>query len=436
MITIESVFSYISQYILKSGEQLDADDISIVSSVVDIGIVKRTARTFRRVGILTLLLEEHSQDDKQVPDTSLLKWSPGKRAILEDDAQVFEWLNKGWIMKEMRFMRDGKTIEQVHYRMGYRLFLFLQKQTEQERQERIRQFESYRQDAQNVLGDLVLEKKERVDLLSPLYRHVSASIRWAVGELAESDLFPSSWNAVKRIKFLYFVLAFISITSYKEVFDWKEIGANYYGGIGGSKAFDAYKDEFIKVLEQWGGQTIEIFGMISPGKITPLYFAGHLSGQWSCYHAGPVHALTDLSIAQDQYRTDATTLWLVENRGILTRLSAERSFLQETSSLIACLDGHLRGSHKKLIHQLLKNSCIRQVIFWSDYDEDGLLIAREMVETVSVYPLTLKWICHDHKVMKSWSEYQQYMTALLQETRLEQEQVLGGSKDWIRWINH
>ncbi|BBH22499.1 hypothetical protein Back11_38440 [Paenibacillus baekrokdamisoli] len=437
MIAIENVFEYVSQYIIKSGEQLDTDNYTrITSSVVEVGIVKWTARTFRKVGTLTLSLTAHLQEDNQTPDMPLLKWTLGKRAIIEDDLQAFEWINMGWIMKEMRFERDGRTIERVHYRMGYRLFVYLQNKIDQEQQERIRQFASYQLEAQKVLKDLVSNNREREAILSLLTHHVSVSMYWKVEELAGSDLLPLSWSTVKKIKFLLFLLAFIMISSCKAAFDWKEIGAQYYGGIGGSKAFDDYKDEFISSLEEWSGQSAEILGLISPGKITPLYFAGHLSGHWSCYQAGPVHALTDLSIAQDQYSTDATTLWLVENRGILTRLAAERDFLRETGSLIVCVDGHLRSSHKRFIHNSLINSHIRQVIFWSDYDEDGLLIAGEMAEVVSAYPLTLKWICHDHKVMKDWSNYQQYMRALLQEVRLEQELILGEAEIWRQWINH
>ncbi|MDT2246910.1 hypothetical protein P7H16_08155 [Paenibacillus larvae] len=129
-----------------------------------------------------------------------------------------------------------------------------------------------------MLRGLVFDDKERAVLLSSLTHHVSDSIYWKIEELAESDLFPSSWSALKRIKCLTFLLAFIMISNHKELFDWKEIGAQYYGGIGGSKAFDDYKEEFICVLEEWSKQSVEILGMISPGKIIPLYFAGHLRG--------------------------------------------------------------------------------------------------------------------------------------------------------------
>lgn len=159
-----------------------------------------------------------------------------------------------------------------------------------------------------------------------------------------------------------------------------------------------------------------------------------MSGQWSCYKPGPVHALTDVSIAMDQYRTNATTLWLVENRGILTRIAAERDFVESLGTLVVCVDGHVRSAHRRFIQQVIQNSSITQVLLWSDYDEDGLLISGEMAAVVDGHNLTVKWIAHDHRVIQSWSGYYDYMKELLQRDKLEQEQVLGGVKEWRQWI--
>lgn len=56
----------------------------------------------------------------------LLKWSPGRRAILEDEQKAYEWLSSGWVIKEMQLKRDGKTTDKLYYRMGYRLFALQQ----------------------------------------------------------------------------------------------------------------------------------------------------------------------------------------------------------------------------------------------------------------------------------------------------------------------
>lgn len=438
----EGLFQYINEFILKKDEELDRDTLTDVTSpLADISVMKRTARTLRKVGILSLALlrDCNLHDETLVPDAQLLQWTPGKRAILADEDQAFDWLSKGWIIKELRLKRDGKTVERVHYRMGYLLYIYLQKQAAEVQQEQESWLKTYHAEIKSVLekwNSVQNQLHDRAALLSPLISHVSASLQWTNEELRQSDALSSSWGMPKRMRFLQFVLAFLSISIHQEVFDWKEIGAQYLGDIGGSKAFDRDKDEFLHALEQWSTQPAAMFGLISPGQITPFYFAGHLSGQWSSYQPGPVHALTDLSIGQDQYRTNASTLWLVENRGILTRIAAERDFVKESGLFIACVDGHIRSSHRRLIHQLLRNSRIVQVLLWSDYDEDGLLISREMMDIVTAREhLTIKWITHDHRVVTSWLTYQSYMTDLLQKTRLEQEQVLGDAEEWRRWIN-
>ncbi|UQZ34851.1 Toprim sub domain-containing protein [Paenibacillus sp. PK3_47] len=428
------LIGFLTQYILKSGEQLDAAYLETTKAdIADVVIYRRTARTLRKVGMITLKLDGHLLQAEDAPDPVLMKWKPGKRAILEDEVQAFEWIDAGWIMKELRFRQDGKTVESIRYRMGYRLFQFLQQHADAEQQEERQQLERFQLQALNLLDTPeFIDYRAQVHLL---VERISASSFWTFEELEQSVWFPRTWSITKRISFLHLSLALIQLAGQKEMFDWKEIGAGYYGMIGGSKAFDNHKDEFIALLEEWSEVPALSLGLVSLGKITPLYFAGNLTGEWSSYRAGPVHALTDLSIARDQYSTEATTLWLVENRAVLTRISAEHHFVQDTASLIACVDGHLRSSHKKFIQQVLKSGSIKQVLLWSDYDEDGLLIAGELADAVMDFPVTVKWICHNHSMITSWQEYQEYMKALLLTTRLEQEQILGGAGEWRRWIH-
>jgi hypothetical protein len=177
--------------------------------------------------------------------------------------------------------------------------------------------------------------------------------------------------------------------------------------------------------------------MTSLGKITPLYFSGQITGLFSDYRYGPVHSLTDLSIAEEEYTTNSTTLWLVENRAILTRLAAAKNFLEETDSLVVCIDGHLRSSHKNCIQQLLTNGMIQQVLIWSDYDLDGFQIAKEVYLTVSEkYNGIIKWITHTKEVLENLQDYEAYMQMLLKDRKIEQEQVLGGANEWKKWIKH
>jgi hypothetical protein len=431
----DDVVSFICQSFLKKDEQLEMPRTTGEASLIDIDIVKRTARTIRRVGIITVA-REYSSIVEDPPDQQLFRWTVGKRASLDDNQQTFDWLHKGWILKEVRFKHDGKSVERIQYRMGYALYVYLSNKQTDEHRDSLNQFTQYQSNAAQKIDQLTYLHDERLLQLKDLALFLSGSLQWDLNDLEEQYLFPANWSLTKRINGLNFLLAFLMISSNKEIFDWKEIGAHYYPGIGGSKVFDAYKVEFLNIMEMVSGQSLETLGMISGGQITSIYFAGDLEGTWSNFRAGPVHALTNISVSQDHYSTRATTLWLVENRAILTRMSAEPHFLQETNSLILCVDGHLRSAHKYFIRQLLLNSRIHQTIFWSDYDEAGLQIAGEMLQSLMGHAVQYKWICPDHSIITNWSEYQHSMERLLQYSKSEQEIVLGEAKDWRRWISH
>jgi hypothetical protein len=431
----DDVLSFISQAILKKDEHLEMQSTMGEASLIDIDIVKRTARTIRRVGIITIA-REYTPMVEDHPDQQLLRWTVGKRTALDDNQQTFDWLHKGWILKEVRLKRDGKSVEQTQYRMGYLLYVYLTNKQTGEHRDIINQFTQYQSNVSQKMEQITYLHDERLHQLKDIALVLSDSLHWDLNDLEEQVIFPVNWSLAKRINALNFLLAFLMISSDKEIFDWKEIGAHYYPGIGGSKVFDAYKAEFLNSLETLSGHSLETLGMISGGQITPIYFAGELEGTWSSYQAGPVHALTNISVSQDHYSTRATTLWLVENRAILTRISAEPHFLLEANALIICVDGHLRSAHKHFIRQLLLNSRIEQTIFWSDYDEAGLQIAGEMFQSLMGHDVRHKWICPDHSIITNWSEYQYNMERLLQYSKSEQEIVLGEVNVWRSWINH
>lgn len=435
---------FIENHILKHGEQLESlDSFSDSSQLLDFFIIKRTARTFRRMGILTFsraFLEWDSYShwpENEMPDKSLLKWSPSKKAELQDDETTFDWLEKGWVMKEIRFKKDGRTMESSYYRMGFRLFQFQLQLVDTAQSELEQEFKNYKQAARRECGALTYYSNTREEKLQPLIQEVSriCDDTTSLSFLEMDHQFPHTWKINKRLQFLTFILALINIAAHKEFYDWKEIGAAYFKKIGGSKSFDSYKEDFISLLEEWASIPSAMFGLVSLGKITPLYFSGQLSGQFSTYNWGPVHAVTDLSIAQETYRTDAKILWLVENRAILTRIAHEDGFLLQTKSLLVCVDGHLRSSHKAFIHQILFNSSISQIMIWCDYDSAGLQIAEALYKEVTAFEVRMKWIRPDQKIETSWNNYQKYMEASLEETQIEQEQVLGSVEDWNMWIS-
>lgn len=452
----EEIKNYIEKYILKTGEQLEFGSLDPVESNTDgvlheLTIAKRTVRTYRKTGMLVIAVSY--DDESPIPSEKLLEWSVGRKVNLKEDSNTFTWLAQGWIMKEYRFKQDGRTAERISYRMGLRLFQYKQEFIDNKREAEDRQWSALRQALRNELDILKIlepalslkntdtsswlqERKENITSLISVLNALLQHLLW--DGLSSSPEFPVNWTGKKRLVFMHFLQAFIHLSVRKQSFDWKEIGASYERSIGGSKTFDSHKQDFLDLVETWASCPLPLLGLNSLGQITPIYFTGPISGRYSNYLAGPVHALTDLSVYKDDYSTSAGTLWLAENRAILTRFAAEGEFVQNSGSLVIGVDGQLRSAHARLIRQLLQGDSIQQVIMWTDYDESGLVIASHLTSVVkgaSKERITMKWICHDQSILTQFGEYEKYMNELLMNgERTEQELILGSETDWKKWI--
>ncbi|MDR0124199.1 DUF2399 domain-containing protein [Bacillus zhangzhouensis] len=434
----KKVRQYIEDYILRSKEELELTTALQDQLFTQFSIIKRSARTYRVLGLLTVSTQHHHVNELPLdPALASLALTTNRKVELnEDEQETFDWLKEGWIIKEIRFEKDGKTVSRSHYRMGYRLFEYQSVQHQRKHNELVNDVLMI----QDRLNEIALNKGQKQQTLSPdrvsgIKKLTERAQQLNPSEMEISLSFPTSWPLMKRLKYLHFVCAFCHISSLKESFDWKEIGATYYHEIGGSKKFDTDKEEFISEIEDWSYTPIQELGLTSLGQITPVFFSGILKGQYSSYEIGPVHAITNLSILNETYHTDATTFWIVENRAILTSMASKRDFLKETKSYVLCTDGHLRSAHRKAMTQILDHSQVKQVMIWCDYDVDGLYIARKVYETLNPYDhLKLKWILPNQKVAMNHQQYEQYLTDFLQHQKMEQEQMMGGVDLWKKWI--
>lgn len=432
------IYTYIKEFILKSGEELDWSQSNHENGLMELKIYKRSERTYRILGLLTLCNDTAKIEDVVIDQKlASLAFNPKKKVKLdESNRQTFRWLEEGWIIKEVRFEKDEKTVSSTNFRMGIRLYQHEQLKIKKELDQTYYEFLQIK----HYFLSLYTTKSEKPQSFSLQRELALQNLKRVMNsltkdELCSSDKFPKKWPVGKRLKFIHFISAFCHLSLNKDEFDWKEIGAAYFQRIGGSKEFDSNKQEFIDYLEEWASVPINELGLTSLGQITPVFFAGQLLGKYSTYDWEQVHALTNLSIANEVYQTNATTLWLVENRAILTRMASTKHFLKETNSLIICVDGHLRSAHKMAISQVLTNSEVKQVIIWCDYDLDGLQISKEIYLVVSQHnEITIKWVLPDQQVISDSFQYEQYLNHFLQNNKMEQEQMVGGVEQWKRWI--
>lgn len=141
----EDVIVYIIQYFIKKDDCLEIPRTIVESSIIDLDIVRKTARTIRKVGIISVARESSVVDTP--PDQKFLRWTVGKRATLDDNQQTIDWLHQGWILKEVRLKNDGKSVERIYYRMGFLLYLYLLNKRSDTYRDFIHKFMQYRTNA-------------------------------------------------------------------------------------------------------------------------------------------------------------------------------------------------------------------------------------------------------------------------------------------------
>lgn len=391
---------FIEQYYLNKDETIELFEQQ--DSLYIVTIVKKTARTYRKVAQLKITkLEQFSH---QIPkELSMYKFSPKvKRKLNESNETIQRWLQEGWIVRELRYNSDGISVKDDSFRIGPAYITAL------------------KNEKQSMLEQVALEheqlyKKARMLQLPEPFQYV-----------IQSENLPEKWSTKKRLKFIRFCLAFYELAMKKDLFDFKEIGATLEDKIGGSKIFDLERQDFLQQLEE-NGIDPSNYGLVSIGKIVPIFFTGNASNETAEYSLGAVHATTDNSVLLSPFTTTNTTLWLVENRAILTRMATEVEFLKMSNSFILCLDGQIRSAHKRFIKQLLQSN-IQQTIIWTDTDAAGLTIAKKAALLIHG---PIKIIGRDFRVFTSIKSYEQQ--AIFERPR-EQEQQLGGVEQWKEWI--
>ncbi|AKG34190.1 hypothetical protein VK70_06035 [Paenibacillus durus ATCC 35681] len=460
------IIDFICTHYLSKGSELEQATLSESGRRFEIDIFKAGSRTRRRIGKIT---GGHTDTDlaheNSVPEVlERLFHSPrvrkSERELLREirDASLCNGgLAEGWIMRKDRYESDGKTVARTEYVMGYTLYIHLERK-------RRRAQEREKQTIANWnarLGTILEERnkvpdgrigKENRHLLWNFIEDMAAKLEHCSDYKAVFKVIwnkEQPWQGRKLEFYVDFIIALAEIATARAHFDWKEIGARYYREIGGSKRFDPYKADFLEAAEEQIGCPLPLIGLCSAGTVTPIYFAGELSGRGGfAYPQGFLHAVTDVTVWKTEFRTGCHTLWLTENRAVLTRMSAEPDFLLNSGSLIIGLDGQLRSGHRKLIKDVLTGSkSIGQVIVWCDGDKSGLDIARNVHALLdSASPEAVKWIlpaAGDPKgndprscLFRTWEAYEAAALAGLDRNEAdEQEAEMGDTDIWNMWMD-
>ena len=427
---------YLNEQILLKNEELNIIDATENNGIVDIPVIKRTARTRRTVAKLTLGITSNTI----VPNGKLINAfsSPKGKKHFPLTNETYDWIRNGWIIREYRLEKDERTVKSEQYRMGYGLFqvqLEVKQQKKNENKKLMIEWSNQWNDLKNISN---VTDSQRVDSLMVFADKLEAIAdeghQFAEDRIEQLETVNGTWRFRKQLLFCHFLLALYQISVVEHHFDWKQIGARYYKKIGGSKEFDSYKNDFIEEAERLLGRPLHLFGLTSLGTITPIFFTGPMQGEKVIYNYGSVHATTDLAVFTDHFQTNAEVLWLVENRGVLTRMAYEEQFLLDSKSYVLGIDGQLRSAHRQLIKSLVP--FVKQVIIWTDVDEAGLAIAKDVASVTHNVQVVTKWVVPPLEVVTNMEQFEAHYQQSMQAGKEEQEQEIGGVKQWEKWINH
>lgn len=163
----EKVRQYIEDYILRSKEELELTSALQDQLLTQFNIIKRSARTYRVLGLLTVSTQQHHHVNDLPLDpalASLALTTNRKVELNEDEQETFNWLKEGWVIKEIRFEKDGKTVSKSHYRMGYRLFEYQSVQHQRKHDELVNDILMI----QDRLNEIALKKIKNIKHYLPI----------------------------------------------------------------------------------------------------------------------------------------------------------------------------------------------------------------------------------------------------------------------------
>ncbi|MBB6444156.1 DUF2399 domain-containing protein [Bacillus benzoevorans] len=431
----EKVQLYIAAYFLRSQEEIDDYQLRDTGDgFFEIPIVKRTAKRRRKTREI-LINSRCNMDSSELQKISKIFSSPGVRKNWSSE-EGDPFIDSGALMRVINYENDEKSVKDIYYVMAPALYEFVKKMEEDDREELDNELKRLRAQCDELQKIPLAEKipLERIGYMSKIID----LFHELIPSSPEKDKIPAHWRQNKRILFLHFILAFYLQMKTNTQFDWKEIGANYYSEIGGSKKFDTAKKEFLDILEGLDFPPVSIAGLFSLGTIISIPFSGPLTGSMSQFQYGTVHTVTDHDVFTDVFSTNARNLWLVENRGVITRFAYEKDFLKNTNSLVIGVEGQLKSAVKRLVKMVSQSPSIEQILIWTDYDEAGVTIADHIYEVLmaeNVQDRTFKWIVPEQpRVATDSQSYHQMLKGYLSNRSGEQEEKMEGVNEWLTWM--
>lgn len=218
-----------------------------------------------------------------------------------------------------------------------------------------------------------------------------------------------------------------------EGFEWKEIGANTYEKIGGSKRFDSGKDILIKIAEAISNTALSDMGLLSNGSLYSIYLAGNYrilysDGTEENRLKSGLYSITNVQVQEiESIDFPGEVVICTENRALLLKMYKSR-WLDDSKVLVIGIDGQVKSAHE-LFLGLLKTKL--KYFIWPDTDKAGMIIAKKLKDIVPNAELVL--VDYQNKNILNIFGYLEWAIKISSNASFkdrEQENFLGESKLW------
>jgi hypothetical protein len=153
--------------------------------------------------------------------------------------------------------------------------------------------------------------------------------------------------------------------------EWKELAAELFPEIGGSKQLQGWQTFFEEITQANLGLSLAECGILTEESLYHVLLAGSVCPGGGSPLPGRFPALSNIDIAlTKQITTPATWLLLVENRAVLLALGRQ-VYPARHNCLVCCTDGMVKHALVELMVKLGS----RPTVLWVDWDVGGLRIA-------------------------------------------------------------
>ncbi|GIK37940.1 MAG: hypothetical protein BroJett011_17730 [Chloroflexota bacterium] len=153
--------------------------------------------------------------------------------------------------------------------------------------------------------------------------------------------------------------------------EWKELAAELFPEIGGSKQLQGWQTFFEEITQANLGLSLADCSILTEETLYHVPLAGTICLANGSPLPGRFPALSNIDIAlTKQVATPATWLLLVENRAVLLALGRQ-DYPARHNCLVCCTDGMVKHALIELVVKLSP----RPSVLWVDWDIGGLRIA-------------------------------------------------------------